>query len=253
MRQTIWLGLLLGCLVLSGPAESQGQPLKVFVLAGQSNMVGARAVPDELSESLRGSQESALFFDGNAWVPLAPGVSERKGFGPEISFAHSMSTALKEPVGIIKLSYGGTSLAERWNPADSKSLYAELVKRVRAARQTRRIEIIGMLWMQGERDSKDPVMAAAYAKNLADFIRHARQDFANADMPFVVGRVNPPEPEFPHVEQVRKAQEECAATHYAFIDCDTLPKGADNLHYDTKGLVMMGRRFASAMLKLLAP
>jgi Carbohydrate esterase, sialic acid-specific acetylesterase len=232
-------------------ALAQVTPLKVFVLAGQSNMVGSRAVAAELPEALQGIQEQAFFFDGQAWVALAPGVTEETGFGPELSFACQMTATLKEPVGIIKHSVGGTDLAERWDPVNPKSLYAELVEKVRAARESRPVEVVGMLWMQGERDSKDAEMAAAYGDNLGELIKSARRHFENPDMPFVAGRVNPPEAEFLHVGLVRNAQEECRLGQYAFIDCDTLPKGPDNLHYDTEGVVTMGERFAEAMLKLL--
>jgi len=234
----------------AGTSDAAERPLKVFVCAGQSNMVGTRARASELPASMRAAQRNVLFFDGKAWVPMAPGKTERKGFGPEISFGHRMAAAIREPVGIIKHSVGGTDLARQWSPKNKSSLYAALLRKVKAAQKSRRIEIIGFLWMQGERDSREKAKAEAYAKNLAGLVRAARKDYSAPRMLFVSGRVNPPEGVYKYVGLVRKAQEQCAEPGYAYIDCDSLSKGSDNLHYDTKGLVEMGNRFAAAITKL---
>ena len=248
-------GLSVVCLatmfMLGERALAEEKPLKVFVLAGQSNMRGRRAKVSEIPGDLKGEQKEVLFFGGRQWTPLAPGKTEKQGFGPEISFARGMSEKLNEPIGTIKHSVGGSSLAVRWSPSDPKSLYAQLVKKVEAARKSRRIKIVGMLWMQGERDARDRKMAGAYAPNLAALIEAARKDFKSPDMFFIAGRVNPPKRGYRFVDVVRKAQEECRASNYAFIDCDALQKGPDNLHYTTEGYVEMGYRFADGAFRLL--
>ena len=213
-------------------------------------MVGRRSRIRELPEQLREAQDGNLFFNGAEWMPLAPGVTEGSGFGPEISFAQDLGVALGEPVGIIKHSVGGTNLAKQWSPDNGKSHYARLLAKVEAARQGRQIEIAGMIWMQGERDSRDAAMSEAYAANLAQLVQTARADFDSPDMPFVAGRVNPSRERYPHVDVVRSAQENCAVPNYSFIDCDDLPKWQDDLHYTTQGIVEMGRVFARAMMDL---
>ena len=251
MKHALSIILVLGVSISAHVGAAQEKPLKVFVLAGQSNMVGAQGNASQLSKELQGEQIEAVFFDGKQWVPVAPGRTETRGFGPEISFAYRMREELKEPVGIIKHSIGGTSLALDWSPANHDSLYVQLLSKVSAARQQRAIEIIAMLWMQGERDSRDQGMAEAYAKNLASFISAARKDFRAPSMFFVAGRVNPPRPQYPFVDIVRSAQEECKEARYAFVDCDSLEKLPDGLHYSTRGLVDMGYRFAEAILRLM--
>lgn len=250
MTRMVWLLAAAGA-AMAFCACAGEKPLKVFVCAGQSNMVGKRCEVSELPEPLKTPRDGNLFFDGEEWLPLAPGVTEETGFGPEIAFAGRMSRELGEPVGIIKHSRGGTALGGRWAPDRPDGLYAQLRKKVDAARETRAIEIVGMLWMQGERDSRDPEMAANYGKNLTGFIRRARNDFGNPDMFFVAGRVNPPPEEFLYVEAVRGAQANCPAGHYGWVDCDPLEKGPDNLHYSTAGTVELGRLFANAMLELM--
>ena len=249
MRYTI-VALVIACTAFIHVANAKEKPLKVFICAGQSNMVGSRSIESKLPNDLQSAQKN-LFFDRNSWIALAPGKTEKKGFGPEISFAQKMCGQLNEPIGIIKHSVGGTDLAKRWSPKNKKSLYASLVKKVKEAQKSKNIEIVGMLWMQGERDSKSSDMANAYANNLNNFIKALRKDFNSPNMYFVVGRVNPPKGKFPFVEIVRKAQEECKEENYAFIDCDTLEKGNDNVHYSTKGIIAMGQKFAETMLELI--
>ena len=215
-----------------------GDPLDVYICAGQSNMQGSRSEKNLLPQALQAEQSRVFLFDGTDWRRLGP---PERGFGPEISFAYEIQKTTDRPFGLIKYSKGGTSLAVDWNPADPDSLYARLKEQVELARQSRQIRIKGMIWMQGERDSRDEAMAAHYRENLTAFIMIARRDFDTPRMPFVAGRVNPL---YPCVDQVRLAQEMCGAVPYAFVDCDDLPKYEDNLHYTTDGQVELGRRFA---------
>jgi hypothetical protein len=251
MKKRFLLGLLVVGGLLSNPALANDKPLKVFILAGQSNMVGTGGNALDLPEDLKGDQKSALLFIKGKWVTLAPGKTETGWFGPEVSFSRKLNMEIKEPIGMIKLSFPGTNLAQHWSPANSKSLYTELFKKVVEANKTRRIEMVGMIWMQGESDSREKNMAEAYSKNLADFIQASRKDFKSPAMFFVAGRVNPPKDRFPYVDIVRKAQEECKMPGYSFVNCDTLEKTHDRQHYNTHGLVDLGFRFADAMLMLM--
>ncbi len=239
----------LECLAAAVPAavvlkqSLGGSPLEVYICAGQSNMQGARSQKALLPPELQAVQENIYVFDGADWRRMEPA---EQGFGPEISFAVQMQAAGGKPIGIIKYSKGGTSLARDWNPQDPKSLYAELRRRVEAARRSMPIQLKGMIWMQGERDSREESMASAYRENLERLIQAARRDFDSPVMGFVAGRVNPL---YPFVDRVRRAQESCRAEKYAFIDCDDLAKYDDNLHYDTASIVEMGRRFAARLIE----
>lgn len=232
--------------LIAGSAPAAEKPLKVFVLAGQSNMQGL-GNPAELPKDLQGEQKKVPSFDGKQWVPLAPAQT----FGPEIAFAARMSARFGEPIGIIKFFSGGTNLAKQWDPKNPGALYARMVATIKAAKEARKIEIAGMVWMQGESDALDAAMARDYAANLEAFIKVSRKDFGGSGMAFVAGRINPPMPRFVHAEPVRKAIETCKLPNYAFVNCDKLTKNADNLHYNAKGLVDLGNAFADAMIKML--
>ncbi len=233
-------------------AIAEEKPLKVFVLAGQSNMFGAGANIEDLPEELQKPQKDVLVFQKDAWIPLDPGKATDTGkhFGPEVTFGQIMTKELGEPIGIIKLSVGGTNLAVEWNPDNQKllSLYSKLVKIVKEAQKSRPIVICGMLWMQGERDSKFEDMAKDYQKNLPHLIESARKDFGVKDMPFACGRVNSNKD---FVDLVRKAQESCDLPGYKMVDCDDLAKISDHLHYSSKGQMELGKKFAAAMLELM--
>jgi hypothetical protein len=223
--------------------QSKPGPLDVYVCAGQSNMAGAGEKAG-LPAELQAPQPDVFVFNGSGWTVMEPTAT---GVGPEISFAYEMQKALNKPIGIILHAKGGTNLATNWNPLIAANLYAELAGKVNAARQTREIRVKGMIWMQGENDSRYADMAAAYGTNLTNLILAARADFKAPSLPFAAGRVNCL---YPYTGTVRAAQESCAVPGYAWIDCDDLPKNADDLHYSTAGQVLLGRRFAQAILRI---
>ena len=138
-------------LVLLAAATAHAKPLKVYILAGQSNMVGAaeervivglktdpstRALYDNIMDAedtfrvfddvqvtaLSGSKDNpvnrsgplTIGFGGNlGGQPGATGKSARK-FGPELGFGVTMREHLKEPFLIIKTAWGGKSLRQHF-------------------------------------------------------------------------------------------------------------------------------------------
>lgn len=122
-----------------------GEEVKVFLMAGQSNMAG-QADADGLTGTLAGykraqpgvniwrsyQDENDTAGSTNGWVPLAPELGNfyhlrndpdprlrgfEPSFGPEVSFGKAVSTALPdEDIYIIKHAWGATSLASGWDP-----------------------------------------------------------------------------------------------------------------------------------------
>lgn len=156
--RVILASLLLSALGSAVPAADPPAPVKVFILAGQSNMEG-QAVADLdgkyynngkgtlkalLADPARGERFKHLA-RGNAkkpeWVvrenvrvwyqpekqplkvgPLGLGFTPYGGkhhFGPELQFGHVVGDRLKEPVLIIKTAWGGKSLAKDFRPPSS--------------------------------------------------------------------------------------------------------------------------------------
>ena len=199
---------------------------------------------------MQSPNEQVLFFDAKAeeWVPIAPGKTEPQGFGPEIAFGAKMAALLGQPIGIIKHSRGGTNLANQWDPESSGSLYAQLQAKVDAASEKRDIRVAGMLWVQGGADAKNETMARDYATNLRGLAESAREDFGNAELVFLSGRIPAKNSKTkPHWALVRAAQQDLELADYAWVNCDDISLGSDGVHYDTAGMVQLGERQATVM------
>lgn len=128
--------------IASAPAAPK--PVRVFILAGQSNMEGHGIVPaDPKRNGGKGSLEFIVKAAATAkkftplvdaagqwrtrddvWIsylerkgPLTVGYGARQGMiGPELGFGWVMGEALDEPVLLLKCAWGGKSLAVDFRP-----------------------------------------------------------------------------------------------------------------------------------------
>jgi len=187
------LSVLLVALAFAGEPQApkdaapagKDAPLPVFILAGQSNMDGCGQVA-ELPAELKGPFPDGLFvrFWETQFKPL-DSAKLGKSFGPEVTFGVEMAKALKRPVGLIKLSSGGTSIEQHWNPVtfDKEKhvgeLYRRLVKYSQDVRKANPIaRIAGMIWMQGEADAKyHSKTIEQYREKLEALIDGCRKEF----------------------------------------------------------------------------
>jgi hypothetical protein len=123
-------------------ASASGKPLKVYILAGQSNMQGSAhqrtfaAIGDDpktapLLKEILDEDGNPVVCD-NAWITYRTGSRDGEtvrhgkvkvgyGFdgdriGPEYGFGIFMDKALDEPIVIIKAAWGGKSLAVDLRP-----------------------------------------------------------------------------------------------------------------------------------------
>ena len=113
--------------------------------------------------------------------------------------------------------------------------------------------------MQGERDSTQAQMAAAYETHLRELITRVRALSAQPELPMIIGRItprtlNPDGRGFRHAhrEVVRAAQISVAESdrYAAWVDCDDLPQKPDHLHFVTAGGLALGRRFAQKLMSI---
>jgi alpha-galactosidase len=160
-RRSFLLLASLACVGLSQHTTAQGssaKPLKVFILAGQSNMQGHANIStfDYMGKDPKTAPLLAKMRDGKGqptvcdkvWISYLsedrngnPAVKEGKltaGFGareeaigPEFTFGITMEEILEEPILIIKTAWGGKSLHTDFRPpsagADATGKYYQLM------------------------------------------------------------------------------------------------------------------------------
>lgn len=276
-------GLILVIVLWLGVAIAA--PVKVVLLAGQSNMAGAGNY-QELSAEQKARVEKAAtkvtLGTGYSHKPLSYYVSRSKSkkygftdfFGPELFIGVTLHEANPEQDYLfIKTAVGSTALYGAWNPEWSAEKIAQIqndekrrkLKLVsehqesirfhlnRLKQEGRAYEIIGMAWMQGEADSRHAFAAEAYGDNLKKLIASYRTEFNVPAMPFVMGQMNMVRGDF--YEPLRAGQQ-------AVADADPLvsliptsldpawsdfPKHTDNTHYNTEGQVRLGTAFAEQL------
>jgi hypothetical protein len=177
-----------------------------------------------------------------------------------MTFGRFIADRWHDQIGLIKVAWGGTNLAEEWNPeaTSGKQLYKELMGRMHSAeelleKQELEAEYVGMLWMQGEADTLTVEFAQAFRNNQERFIAHVREDLGKAHLPFIMGQiVNRTNPNMIYAETVRQAQAEVAAAdaNTTLVLTDDLPDSGDGTRFNAEALIELGERFARAYLEL---
>jgi hypothetical protein len=106
--------------------EASAKPIKVFILAGQSNMQGKAKVSviEKQLETEAGKKLYGPLKDADQWIsrkdvfirygkekgPLTVGYHSTKSIGPELGFGLIVGDRYEEPVLLIKTAWGGRSL-----------------------------------------------------------------------------------------------------------------------------------------------
>ncbi len=202
--------------------------VRVFILAGQSNMVGAGEVESNPSRndgkgSLQWLTENSSTKDSyshlrtntGSWAqrddvhiwfldrkgPLEPGYgSNQKKIGPELGFGWTIGEGFDEPVLLIKLAWGGKSLAEDFRPpsleGDTGPYYVGVIEKTKDILNTadqlfpelqgKSFELTGFGWHQGWNDRINQSFNDSYEKNLIQFIKDVRRDLEKPSLPFVI-------------------------------------------------------------------
>jgi hypothetical protein len=195
-------------LLLSAAAIAEdNKTVRVFIFAGQSNMVGSDSKVDDIQRfppfvGLEGAQTDVKFsycigrenrMKSDGWVDLQP---VNNVVGPELSFARKVSQNIDAPIAIIKCAAGGTHLGGDWNPDKPEGfemypLALDLVRSSLAQLDSQEIayRIEGFMWHQGENDMFNEEYMANYGKNLANFLARWRSDLKTPDLKFYIGEL----------------------------------------------------------------
>ncbi len=243
-------------------------PIDLFLLAGQSNMVGGAPLAD-LDPRYVPAREDVLY---SYRLGTGAGTNESNGFGalrhlfgtgvgasygPELGFGHTLADALPDRrFALAKHAVNGSSLANRWGP-DDNDLYPDFIDFAR--RQISALEaegyevrVRGLVWVQGSGDAYTD-LAMNYASNLAAFVGAVRSDLGVGDLAVLMTQE--------HADSGRPAVEEMRRQKQAFVDAD--PNAwmvniddyplRDPVHFAGETTIVAGNRLAQAWLSIPTP
>ena len=242
------------------PREHQGE-MRLFILAGQSNMVGWAPIPDGEKTDPRiyvfGKDYHWRIADHpieNAFNQVDM-VSENQlaGFGPAMDFAFaSLERHPAIVIGLIPCAKNSSGIIQWKRDLSDQTLYGSCLKRARAASPMG--EIAGILFFQGETDALDPIQSpdppphpSEWSELFTAFITDLRNDLNQPDLPVVFAQIGTnwsPEA-FPNWDIVRKQQASIQLPMTTMITTDDLPL-LDGLHFTVNSYRIIGKRFADA-------
>lgn len=236
-------------------ADPPAKKMDLYLLIGQSNMAGRGKVD---AESKKTHPRVFMLNKKGEWVPATDPLHFDKsiaGVGPGLSFGKAMAEADPEKViGLIPCAAGGSPLevwkkGGYWKQTNSKP-YEDALRRVAMA--TKQGTLKGILWHQGESDSREG-RSSTYGKRLAEMFTRLRGDIDAKDVPILVGGMSDPfMKRNPHAKTVNEALRDLPTLvkKTAYVSAEKLTLKSDNVHFDTKSERELGQRYAKAMLHL---
>ncbi len=278
LRRTPPLRLILAIFaMLAGAPALADDVVRVFLFAGQSNMVGSDAHADRIDEfppfQGAGARQADVRFTyilGNGdetsrgWTDLGP----QSAFGPELTFARRYKQHVHAPLAIIKSAVGGTTVAFDWNPdapEKGQKLYPRTLKLVRESLQQLEEQGIpyrleGVCWHQGENDMLDRNLYKQYAAGLTKLIHKLRVDLNAPELKWYIAAVSEKgiwgmdhRPNlgilFGQQQEVLKADPLLRWVPTSHLAFEVMSSGQPHYHYGTQGQLQMGEAFADAYLR----
>jgi len=195
------------------PAGKTDKPVKVFLLVGQSNMVGAGTIPNSERSQKRNGGKGTLEYlvtspevkdkkqfahlvgpgglekdgwiaRGDVWIANPP--REKNGLltvgygggddniGPELQFGHSIGDYYDEQVLLIKLSWGGKSVGTDFRPPSAGGETGEYYKTVLA--ETKKVlDNLGTLFPEYKKQGFE-LVGIAWHQGWNDRVNQAHND-----------------------------------------------------------------------------
>ncbi len=273
---------LFGWVILSSLALAieAPEPIRVFIFAGQSNMVGSDSKVADIErfppfQGLEQEQKEVRFWycigrenkmRSEGWVDLQP---VNNVVGPELSFARTVTQATDAPIAIIKCAAGGTHLGGDWNPDNPSGfeMYPLLLEEVRKAvslldQEDLPWRLEGFVWHQGENDMFNEDYMNNYGDHLTRFMECVRRDLKAPELPFYIGELCTKTiwgmDLRPRMYAISVGQKEAVARDPLATYIPTSHIGVEigggvglHYHYGTLGQLEHGVNYAQAYLKTL--
>lgn len=244
---------------LHAAVPSDKASFHLFLLVGQSNMAGRGKLDD--AALTPHPRVLALNKEGN-WVPAVDPLHFDKprivGVGPGRAFAEAALADQSEIViGLIPCAVGGSPISS-WKPgayysATKSHPWDDAIRRAKRAMKDGVLK--GILWHQGESDSK-PELAPVYETALHDLIARFRNELGVPEVPFVAGQLGifekrPWTADRHRVDQAHQSLPR-KVPNTAFANAQGLNHKGDEVHFDTASARILGRRYYEAWKKLVS-
>ena len=270
--------LLLFLIASTHAANADDRVTRVFIFAGQSNMVGSDSHVEDIARfppfhGLEQAQPDVKFSycigrenktRSNGWVDLAPvnGI-----VGPELSFAREVRRHIDDPIVIIKCAAGGTHLGGDWNPDHPQGfkMYPLALQLVRDSLQRLdqadiKYRVEGFMWHQGENDMFNKDYMPNYGANLENYLMRWRRDLQLPNLRFYIGELCTKTiwgmDLRPRMYAISLGQKEVTATDPNAQYVPTSHVGVEigggvglHYHYGTLGQLQHGLNYAHAYLR----
>jgi carbohydrate esterase-like sialic acid-specific acetylesterase len=228
-------------------SATTARPAQLFVLAGQSNMLG-RGMPVTL-----GAASSARLLvwreASSSWEiakdPLGDPTDTDNGIGPGMTFGLGAIKKLRGTVGLVQCAVTGTRI-NQWVP--SGSAYRSCLTAIRAAGG----HVAAILFLQGESDAQSENNARAWSGRFNRMLVAFRTDLSE-NVPLVLGEIgNIQDSHFSFQAEVRKQQVQAAQsnTGVTLVTTLDLPMSPDGVHFTVNSYMEIGTRFAAAWWQL---
>ncbi|MDP6544965.1 MAG: sialate O-acetylesterase [Phycisphaerae bacterium] len=275
------------CLIAAGSAQAADKkPIKIYLMAGQSNMEGHNYFGKECTTRFPGIDKPrddvwcirAGKISGPLKCGFGGGAASDNIFGPELVMGRILGEAVDNPIVMFKSATGGTQLHTRWRPPSAVKraggrvgdLYLRMMRRFHRFLANpksdypqydgQKFELAGFVWFQGENDSLAEVVKDDrstgfwnyYEENLRDLIHDVRTELAVPKLPVLIYQIGPA-PVWNRKgggKVIRAAQKKVAEAdgQAAWVSTmDLHPKG----HYNTPGMITIGERGGKAMLPFI--
>ena len=264
MKSLQTLFLLLFILPIT-TSTTQADNIDLFILAGQSNMQGWRSDAKDYPLDKQQLDARIPFYyetvgygsSQQQWETLTsqPGHFKSGHFGPEVSFGRLLLKAGYTPA-IYKYSLGGSSLKLDWKAPGQKGIYDKMIASLKTAikaleAQGHTVTPRALIWIQGESDADNILLAKEYYWHLKKMLHHLRSNVIhNPHLPVVLS-VDEQHPRVKQNPQVVNAQIKLALEDDTinFVSMVGLEK-YDVTHLTAKGTIKQGQRIFKAYQKI---
>ena len=217
---------------------------ELFLLIGQSNMAGRGL----LNTTTPLTHPSISMYRDDQWQMAQEPLHTDKataGVSLGISFAHHiLNTAPNTRIGLLPCAVGGTPLS-RWMPGhDLYENAVSITKSVLSQGDT----LKGILWHQGEADSKDIPTANTYENRLTEMITTLRSELNADHVPFIAGELGhflQHHGQCVYFTSINQTLRTLNVPLYACAKAKGLTDIGDDVHFDGPSLREFGHRYAT--------